>query len=75
MILYSECLLYNPQVNKLALICGQKSEDFSQRGSAVAYIHDNPVKAGIVRCPEDYIYSSAFSPAGVCTGRNLSITA
>ena len=25
----------------------------------IDYIHNNPVKAGIVRRPEDYIYSSA----------------
>jgi putative transposase len=30
----------------------------------LAYIHDNPVKAGIVRCPEDYIYSSAINYSG-----------
>ena len=28
------------------------------------YIHNNPVKAGIVRKPEDYIYSSASNYAG-----------
>ena len=29
----------------------------------VRYIHDNPVKAGIVNNPEDYRYSSAISYA------------
>lgn len=29
------------------------------------YIHNNPVKAGIVRKPEDYIYSSACNYAGL----------
>ncbi|MFW6222047.1 MAG: REP-associated tyrosine transposase [Bacteroidota bacterium] len=29
------------------------------------YIHNNPVKAGIVRNPEDYIYSSASNYAGL----------
>ena len=29
------------------------------------YVHDNPVKAGIVRRPEDYIYSSAAACAGM----------
>lgn len=28
------------------------------------YIHQNPVRAGIVRFPEDYIYSSAANYAG-----------
>lgn len=29
------------------------------------YIHQNPVKAGIVENPEDYLYSSARNYAGV----------
>ena len=29
------------------------------------YIHDNPVKAGIVEKPEDYLYSSASNYAGL----------
>jgi len=29
------------------------------------YIHDNPVKAGIVEFPEQYIYSSAKDYAGI----------
>jgi putative transposase len=33
------------------------SEDFTL--SKLNYIHENPVRAGIVRNPEDYIYSSA----------------
>jgi REP element-mobilizing transposase RayT len=33
--------------------------------SKVNYIHNNPVKAGIVRNPQDYIYSSASSYAGL----------
>ena len=32
--------------------------------SKVDYIHNNPVRAGIVRIPEDYIYSSAVSYSG-----------
>ena len=32
--------------------------------SKVEYIHENPVRAGIVRNPEDYIYSSAPVYAG-----------
>ncbi|MBW6492891.1 MAG: transposase [Lentimicrobium sp.] len=32
--------------------------------SKVIYIHENPVKAGIVSNPEDYIYSSAPAYAG-----------
>jgi REP element-mobilizing transposase RayT len=32
--------------------------------SKVTYIHENPVKAGIVSSPEDYIYSSAPVYAG-----------
>jgi hypothetical protein len=29
------------------------------------YIHDNPVKAGIVLSPEHYLYSSAINYAGL----------
>lgn len=29
------------------------------------YIHDNPVEAGIVENPEDYLYSSARNYAGM----------
>ena len=29
------------------------------------YVHDNPVKAGIVESPEEYIYSSAKDYAGL----------
>jgi hypothetical protein len=25
----------------------------------INYVHNNPVKAGLVNCPEDYLYSSA----------------
>ncbi len=32
--------------------------------SKLNYIHENPVRAGIVRNPEDYIYSSASNYAG-----------
>jgi hypothetical protein len=31
----------------------------------INYIHENPVRAGIVERPEDYIYSSARSLAGL----------
>ena len=30
----------------------------------ISYIHDNPVRAGIVENPEDYLYSSATDFAG-----------
>jgi REP element-mobilizing transposase RayT len=38
---------------------------FSQKfiEQKINYIHNNPVRAGIVRCPEDYIYSSASNYA------------
>ncbi|WP_262713337.1 hypothetical protein [Algoriphagus aquimarinus] len=29
------------------------------------YIHENPVRAGIVEKPEDYLYSSARNYAGM----------
>tara|TARA_R110002124_G_scaffold100985_1_gene248336 strand:- start:68 stop:190 length:123 start_codon:yes stop_codon:yes gene_type:complete len=29
------------------------------------YIHDNPVRSGIVEKPEDYLYSSARNYAGL----------
>ena len=35
----------------------------------IDYIHENPVKAGIVRNPEDYVYSSAIDYAG--SGKRL----
>jgi REP element-mobilizing transposase RayT len=31
----------------------------------LAYIHNNPVEAGIVLSPEDYLYSSAMNYAGL----------
>jgi REP element-mobilizing transposase RayT len=33
--------------------------------SKINYIHENPVRAGIVRNPEDYLYSSARNYAGL----------
>jgi putative transposase len=30
----------------------------------IKYIHDNPVRAGIVKTPEDYLYSSACDYCG-----------
>lgn len=30
----------------------------------LAYVHNNPVQAGIVNCPEDYVYSSARNYCG-----------
>jgi putative transposase len=38
------------------------TKDFT--GTKLNYIHENPVRAGIVREPEDYIYSSASDYAG-----------
>ncbi len=35
----------------------------------VDYIHNNPVKAGLVRMPEDYIYSSASNYTGSVDNR------
>jgi len=37
---------------------------FSMNISKLMYIHNNPVKAGLVASPEDYIYSSARDYAG-----------
>lgn len=34
------------------------------------YIHNNPVKAGIVRLPEEYIYSSASNYPGRGGGKH-----
>ena len=34
----------------------------------INYIHENPVRAGIVRNPEDFIYSSAVDYAGKASG-------
>ena len=31
----------------------------------MVYIHDNPVKAGLVEKPEDYLYSSARNYSGL----------
>jgi putative transposase len=33
--------------------------------SKLDYIHENPVKEGVVEKPEDYIYSSARDYAGI----------
>ena len=42
--------------------CLAYSNEFIQE--KLSYIHNNPVRAGIVEHPEDYIYSSARSYAG-----------
>ena len=39
------------------------SDDFTK--VKLNYIHENPVRAGIVRKPEDYVYSSAANYAGM----------
>ncbi|MBP1617951.1 MAG: transposase [Bacteroidetes bacterium] len=31
----------------------------------INYIHENPVKTGLVACAEDYLYSSARNYAGL----------
>ena len=46
--------------NHAELICSQKFIE-----QKVDYIHDNPVRAGIVSKPEDYLYSSARNYAGM----------
>jgi REP element-mobilizing transposase RayT len=56
------------EINKLLKRKGQFwQEDYFDRfirnqqhfDNAVFYIHNNPVKAGLVKCPEDFPYSSA----------------
>jgi REP element-mobilizing transposase RayT len=37
--------------------------------SKLNYLHQNPVRAGLVECPEHYVYSSAGDYAGVRKGR------
>jgi REP element-mobilizing transposase RayT len=37
--------------------------------SKLKYLHENPVKAGLVESPEHYLYSSAGDYAGVRKGR------
>lgn len=42
--------------------CPDPTINYTQRGmieSKMNYIHENPVKSGIVENPEDYLYSSA----------------
>jgi putative transposase len=39
--------------------------DNNMMDSKLDYIHENPVKEGIVEKPEDYIYSSARDYAGI----------
>jgi len=39
------------------------SKEFTQQ--KLDYIHQNPVRAGIVDAPEDYVYSSARNYAGM----------
>lgn len=43
----------------LELTSNEKAKNF------LDYIHNNPVKAGIVLSPEDYLYSSAMNYAGL----------
>ena len=42
---------------------GKLSDKFIQQ--KINYIHENPVKSGIVEKPEDYLYSSARNYAGM----------
>jgi REP element-mobilizing transposase RayT len=51
----------NKQTNQVWTHENHAEEIYSQKfiEQKVAYIHNNPVKAGIVTRPEDYLYSSA----------------
>ncbi len=51
----------NKQVNQIWTHENHAEEIFSQKfiEQKIAYIHANPVRAGIVNRPEDYLYSSA----------------
>jgi len=39
--------------------------DWREMVSVVAYVHENPVRIGLVRGPEDYFWSSARNYAGL----------
>ena len=57
----------NKQTNQLWTHESHAELIYSQKfiEQKVEYIHDNPVRAGIVNKPEDYLYSSARNYAGL----------
>ena len=60
---------YNPN-NKIYQFWEQHSHPIELNTNVMLeqrleYIHNNPVKAGIVLSPEDYLYSSAMNYAGL----------
>jgi putative transposase len=60
---------YNPN-NKIYQFWEQHSHPIELNTNVMVeqrleYIHNNPVKAGIVLSPEDYLYSSAMNYAGL----------
>ena len=60
---------YNPN-NKIYQFWEQQSHPIELNTNIMLeqrleYIHNNPVKAGIVLSPEDYLYSSAINYAGL----------
>jgi len=57
----------NKQTNQLWTHENHAELIYSQKfiEQKVDYIHDNPVRAGIVSKPEDYLYSSALNYAGL----------
>ena len=40
-------------------IAGERTNNRNVRTYTINYIHNNPVEAGIVEKPEEYLYSSA----------------
>ena len=57
----------NKQTNQIWTHENHAEQIFSQKflEQKLAYIHNNPVRAGIVDKPEDYLYSSARNYAGL----------
>jgi hypothetical protein len=57
----------NKQTNQIWTHENHAEQIYSQKflEQKIEYIHNNPVRAGIVERPEDYLYSSARNYAGL----------
>jgi len=54
-----DCRIWKPRFDSLVI-----TQEWTLR-QKIAYIHNNPVKSGLVRQPEDWPFSSAASYAGI----------
>ena len=77
-----EVFSYVIMTNHLHLISRAKNSNLSDvirdfkkftSGTILKYIHNNPVEAGLVQYPEQYLYSSARDYAGIKGPVNVSV--